>query len=107
MRGKRAPQRDRQVAISRDVKGKRETRTVVVIDSGLAAGCGVQIDNDAETGIAAPLHQTIEQCPPWPFEAIVTGLAWSNKQPPMQRHPHRIETCRLDETDIIFADIGV
>ena len=111
MRGERAPQRDRELPVARHIEGEREAGAVVVIDFGLPAGRSVQIDDHAQIGVAAPLHQPVEQIPALAFEAVgaatVAGIARLDKKPPVQRHAHGIETGRFDEADILFRDVAV
>ena len=45
----------------RHVKNQRETRAVIMIDSGLTTGRGVQVEDDMEASFPAPADEPIDQ----------------------------------------------
>ena len=71
-----APQCDGQLPIVRHVENQREARAIIVIDSGLAAGRRVQIENDTQARCPAPSNQPVEQTPAGSFEPVGAAIAW-------------------------------
>ena len=79
-----------------------------MVDPGLPAGRGVQVDDRVQTGIAAPPDEPVEQSPAWTVEAVIAGLRTGfDKQPPVQRHAHSVEARRFEKIDIVLADINI
>ena len=78
-----------------------------MVDSGLATGRRMEIENNAQSGFPAPSNQPVEQCPARSFKSIFPICARPDEKRPMQRHTHGVESGRFDEVDVGLGDIDV
>ena len=91
------------VAVARHVEHQRIARPVVMVDAGLAARRGMQIDDGEKAGLAYPSQHAIEQRPALARDLALVG----HEQVVVQRDAHGIEADRLDEADVVARDVGV
>ena len=97
------PELHRELPVARHVEHQGIARPVVVVDAGLAAGCGVQVDDGEKPGLAHPAQHAVEQEP-----ALARDLAVGvHEQPVVQRDTNGVEADRLDEDDVVLSDVGV
>ena len=82
-----------------------------MVDPGLAARRGMQVDDRPQARLMAPLHQPVEERPARSLEPIIRirriGVARFDEQPPIERHANSVETGRFDEGDVVLGDVNV